>query len=471
VREAGAGPPVILIHGLGGSSEWWRQNIAALAGAHRVFAIDLVGFGRNRFFLKRSRLPLDFADIASLIARWIDTEIVEPTTIIGNSMGGQIAIHLAAARPDIVRALVLVNSTGVPFRVAPSEHLRHLFVPRGLWSFLIVLARDAFRAGPTSIGVALGRIFRDDARPLLRRLQVPVLLVWGEHDPLVPLRYAKEMLIDIRNARLEIIEGAGHVPMWEQPRAFNDVVLQFLEEQANARSAHPSAVFTWSISGFIGGIAYRKARRGRDVILIHGLGMSSVYFRRLAKELFEKEWSPIAPDLPGFGESVDSDPNGPREHAALLAAWADLIGIEDAVWVGHSVGCNVVGSLLQIRPDLVGSAVYIGPLWRDRNPFFLFPLLVLDALREPVALIPLVVRAYWRAGLMRWVRTFFRYTKDLNHDPPPGLMIVGNRDPLVDRNLIANFINVPGAHACLFSHPRATASIVSGPKADEQPAS
>ena len=432
-----------------------------------MFAIDLVGFGRNRFFLKRSRLPLDFAEIASLIARWIDTEIVEPTTIIGNSMGGQIAIHLAAARPDVVRSLVLVNSTGIPFRVAPAEHLRHFFMPRGLWSFLIVLARDAFRAGPTSIGVALGRLLRDDTRPLLRRLKMPVMLVWGESDPLVPLRYAKEMLVEIPNARLEIISGAGHVPMWEKPRVFNEVVLQFFEDMKHDWRDSGSSVFTWSISGFIGGIAYRKAGRGRPVVLIHGLGMSSAYFRRLAKELFEKKWAPVAPDLPGFGESVDSDPNQPRGHAGLLAAWADLVGIEDAVWVGHSVGCNVVGHLLQMRPDLVGSAVYIGPLWRDRTSWLLFPLLTLDALREPLALFPLVVRAYWRTGFFRWIKTFVKYSKDLHHDPPPGLMIVGRSDPLVDRNLIANFISVPGAHACHFSHPRATASVVSGPRGEE----
>ncbi len=379
-------------------------------------------------------------------------------------MGGQIAIHIAATRPEVVRSLILVNSTGVPFRVAPGEHLRNLFVPRGLWSFLLVLFRDAFRAGPTSVAIALGRLLRDDARPLMREIRAPVLLVWGEHDALVPLRYAKEMLVEIRNARLEVIPHSAHVPMWDNPRVFDDVALRFLGEMEASNADPSSSVFSWGISGWSGGIAYRQAGRPPNIVLIHGLGMSSAYFGRMAEVLFENQWMPIAPDLPGFGESVDGAPSTPEQHAELLATWADLIGIEDAVWVGHSLGCNVVGHLAAMRPDLVRSAVYIGPLWRHRSPWLLFGSLLLDIFREPVSLFPYVVRAYWRAGMRRWLATFRLYAADLQRDAPGGLMIVGRRDPLVDRTTIANSIAVPGAHACVFSRPRATANVVTGPR-------
>lgn len=386
-------------------------------------------------------------------------------------MGGHIAIHLAAARPEVVRSLILVNSTGVPFRVAPAEHLRNLFLPRGLWSFLLILVRDVLRAGPTSMAVALGRILHDDARPLMQQLRVPVLLVWGEHDPLVPLRYAKEMLLEIPNARLEIIPRAAHIPMWENPRLFNDLVLRFVKAMDAIRIDPATTVFSWPISGWSGGIAYRQARRAPNIVLIHGLGMSSAYFVRLAEVLFEDQWSPIAPDLPGFGESIDAPSSGPEQHAELLAQWADLVGIEDAVWVGHSVGCNVVGHLAASRPDLVASAVYIGPLWRRGSPWLLFGSLVRDAFREPVAIFGFVVRAYWRAGMGRWLATFRRYKADLKGDAPAGLMIVGRRDPLVDRTTIANSMAVPGAHACHFSHPRATANVITGPRSAAQSAS
>ena len=464
VREEGTGTPIVLLHGLGGSSDWWNHNLDALSRDHRVCAIDLVGFGRNRFFLQRSHLPLAFDEIASLLARWIETDLGQPAHVVGNSMGGHIAIHLAALRPDLVRSLTLVNSTGVPFRVAPWEHLRNLFLPRGLWSFLLVLIRDAFRAGPTALAVAFSRLLRDDARVLMRELRVPVLLLWGESDPLVPLRYAKEMLVEIRNARLEIIPHAAHVPMWENPEAFNHILLRFLNEMDAARIDAAPSVFSWALAGWSGGVAYRQAGRAPNVVLVHGLGMSSSYFVRLAEALFDLGLSPIAPDLPGFGESVDGRASSPKEHADLLAVWADMSGIEDAIWVGHSTGCNAVARVAQTRPDLVHATVHIGPLWRKGSAWSLLPRLLLDAFREPLGLFPFVIRGYWRTGFARWVKTFRRYAVELRYEPPPGLLMVGYRDPLVDRDWIANFIVVPGAHACLFSNPREVATALTGPR-------
>ena len=425
-----------------------------------MLAIDLIGFGRNRFFLRRSRLPLQFAEIAALLARWIESDLREAAHVIGSSMGGHVAIHLAATRPDVVRSLVLVNSTGVPFRVAPSEHLRNLFLPRGLWSFLLILTRDVFRAGPTSIFVGLGRLLRDDARPLMREIRAPVLLVWGEHDALVPLRYGKEMLTAFPNARLEVIPATAHLPMWENPRAFDDTVVRFLNEIDESRRDFATTVFTWALSGWNDGIAHRSANRSADIVLIHGLGMSSAYFVRFAEVLFSDGWSPIAPDLPGFGESSDGPAAGPQEHAEILAKWADGIGIRDATWVGHSLGCNTIDHLARLRPDLVRSRVFIGPLWRNRGVWTLLGALIADAFREPVRLFAFVARAYWRAGLGRWVATLRRYAADIRRNPPGGTNIVGERDPLVDRGWMKDFVSVAGAHACHFSHPRETADAI-----------
>ena len=94
----GSGSPIVLIHGLGGSSEWWRHNFGVLAQTHLVSAIDLIGFGRNRFFLRRSRLPRRFQEVAALLGRWIESAFDEPVHLVGNSMGGHIAIHVAAHR-------------------------------------------------------------------------------------------------------------------------------------------------------------------------------------------------------------------------------------------------------------------------------------------------------------------------------------------------------------------------------------
>jgi pimeloyl-ACP methyl ester carboxylesterase len=457
--RAGSGTPLVLLHGLGGSSDWWRNNVDVLSERYLVSAVDLIGFGRNRFFLRRSNLPLRFDDIAALLARWIESSFDAPVHLAGNSLGGQIAIHLAASRPDLVRSLVLIDSTGIPFEIAPGAHIENIAMPHGWRSFLLVLARDVFRAGPTALAVAFARLLRDDARPLMRTLAMPVLLIWGEHDPLVPLTYAKQMLEEMPHAKLRVIPRAGHVPMWENPRAFNDALLSFLDEVDDVdTSAQPA--FSWGLSGWTNGIAHRAAGRRRDVVLVHGLGMSGVYFGRFARALYARGVHPIAPDLPGFGESIDGPSAGAEEHARMLAAWADALSIRDATWIGHSIGCNAVAHLAKLRPDIVKRAVAIGPLWSPRHPLRLLGALIIDAFREPLALYTHVIRAYWRSGLGRWFATYRRYFADIRTAPPPLEMFAGNRDPLVDRKAIANVMLLPGAHACHFSHPEECAKAV-----------
>ena len=227
--RAGAGSPIVLIHGLGGSSEWWRHNFDVLSRTHLVSAIDLIGFGRNRVFLARSRLPPRLHEVAALLASWMESAFEEPVHLVGNSMGGHVAIHTAAQRPDLVRSLTLVDSTGIPFDFHLRAHLAAFAVPRGALSFARMLARDLFRAGPRSFAVAFARLVRDDARPQLRALGMPVLLLWGESDPLVPVKYGREMNETISRSRLVVIPDAGHVPMWENPEAFNRELLGFVD--------------------------------------------------------------------------------------------------------------------------------------------------------------------------------------------------------------------------------------------------
>jgi pimeloyl-ACP methyl ester carboxylesterase len=462
----GAGTPIVLIHGLGGSSDWWRHNVPVLAESHTVAAVDLVGFGRNRRFLRHSSLPLRFPEIAALLARWIESSFASPVHLVGNSLGGHVAIHLAAQRPDLVRSLTLVDSTGIPFAVNPRLHLESLAVPRGWNTFVQVLARDLFRGGPTGVALARGRLLRDDARPLLRTLTMPVLLVWGESDPLVPLTYAEQIHAEVPQARLEVIPRAGHIPMWENPAVFNGKLLEFLSE-VDLEQVHGDQrpAFSWGIAGWNDGIAHREAGRRRDIVLLHGLGMSSRYFDRFARSLFDRGWNPIAPDLPGFGKSDNAPAADPEEHARTLARWAETLGIRDAVWVGHSSGCNIAAHLARLRPDLVRASVWIGALWTgSRHPWPHFALrLTTDAFREPFALYGYLLPAYWRAGLLRWWQTFRRDLAEVTgelHRPETLLVLAGERDPIPDLQCLPATL-VPGAHACFFSNPDAAAEAVS----------
>lgn len=393
--------------------------------------------------------------MTALLARWLEG-FGEPVHVIGHSMGGELAIRLAAERPELVRSLVLVNAAGVPFTMRAAPHVGALRRPPfGGMSIARVLVPDFLRAGPTSVAVASARVLRGDAREWMQRIRVPALLVWGEGDPLVPLHYGEEMQKLIPGAKLALIPGAAHVAMWDNAPEFNRVVLDFIADvERGAVPAADAGVFSWGISNWTNGIASRQSGTRRDVVLLHGLGMSSAYYGDLARVLFESGRNPIAPDLPGFGESADAPAASPEEHARQLAAWSDALGIRDADWVGHSSGCNALAHLARLRPDLCRRTVFIGPLWTlHAHPMLrMFFCLVLDALREPLRLYRFVFPAYWRVGLRRWWKTFRLYLPDVRTDPPrEALILAGERDPIPDGNRVP-LTRVPGAHACIVSH-------------------
>jgi pimeloyl-ACP methyl ester carboxylesterase len=459
--RAGAGSPVALIHGLSGSSRWWSRNVDALAASHLVAAVDLTGFGRNRRYAVLPEIPPSFREIAALLARWLET-FGEPVHVIGHSMGGQLAIRVAAERPDLVRSLILVNSAGMPFHVDPRPHVRTLpRPPYGGPGIARVLVPDFLRAGPASVAVAGTRVILGDMRPMMHAIRARVLLVWGEGDPIVPLYYGEAMQREIAGSRLVVIPKAAHVAMWDAPEEFNRIALSFLQEVESRVAAEEEPAFNWGLAGWTAGIAHRQAGRRRDIVLVHGLGMSSAYFIHLARALFDAGWNPIAPDLPGFGESINARSGDPAEHARLLASWADQLAIKDAVWLGHSIGCNTVAHLRTLRPDLVRESVMIGPLWSSNRyaPWRLFAMLALDAFREPFALYRYVLAAYWRTGLARWWTTWRRFLADIRATPPPGLYLAGKRDPIPDRTRVT-ITHVPGAHACTFSHGREVAEAI-----------
>lgn len=227
--EAGRGTPVVLLHGLSGSSRWWRRNAPALAARHRVLIPDVIGFGRTRAV---GRIP-SIAEVAAILREWSERLGLERFALVGHSMGGEIAIHLAARHPQHVERLALVAAAGLPRALTPAHLLRfatELAPPRS-WGdprFLPVIVGDALYAGPRSIVRALGNILRDDVRPLLPAIAVPTLLVWGRHDALVPLADGQAMRAAIPAARLAVLAGAAHNPMVDEPDAFNELLLRFL---------------------------------------------------------------------------------------------------------------------------------------------------------------------------------------------------------------------------------------------------
>lgn len=229
-REAGAGPEcVVLLHGLSGSGRWWRRNLAAFADGYRVLVPDVVGFGASRY---TGALP-DVPRLAALLAAWQCAAGVERAHWVGHSMGGHLAIHLAATAPERVGRLVLVDAAGLPRPLGMRPVARFVggLAAPARWGdprFLPVIAADALAAGPRTVLTALRNLLRDDVRPLLARIAAPTLILWGERDAIVPPEHGRELRRAIPGARLLVLRRACHNPMVDRPDAFNRAVLDFL---------------------------------------------------------------------------------------------------------------------------------------------------------------------------------------------------------------------------------------------------
>jgi pimeloyl-ACP methyl ester carboxylesterase len=237
-QVAGAGEPVILVHGLSGSTRWWARNVPALARHFRVYVVDLIGFGQSR-----GRHPFVLEQAGDSLARWMELADIGRASIVGHSMGGFIALDLAAEFPDRIERLVLVDAAVLPRQGGYARHalglvraLRHM--PLG---FLPILITDTWRAGPVTILKAAGDLLTADVRPELARVRAPTLLVWGEHDALVPVPIGEELRGALPQARLVVLKGAGHNPMWDRAEAFNRVALDFLGAGAQAICRHFTA--------------------------------------------------------------------------------------------------------------------------------------------------------------------------------------------------------------------------------------
>lgn len=230
-ERAGRGEPLILLHGLSGSSRWWARNIHELAQHFDVHAIDLIGWGHTR-----CEQSFVLREAAWHLVAWMDALDIERAAVAGHSMGGFIAADLAADYPDRVSSLVLVDAAALTFDAAgwpaAGEVLQALrYLPGALIQPLLL---GALQAGPRTIFRAARELLGADIRRKLAAIAAPTLVVWGAHDPLIPLSVGRRLCQLLPAATLAIVEDAGHNPMWEQPRVFNRLVADFLRTGALA---------------------------------------------------------------------------------------------------------------------------------------------------------------------------------------------------------------------------------------------
>ncbi len=258
--ETGKGSPLLLIHGLGASLDWWKYNIAHLARHHRVIAFDFLGFGYS------SKPEIEFnIDLALRFVRSsIDVFDLPKVSMAGNSMGGLIVLFAAFDMPERVDKVILVDNAGfgqelsVLLRWASVFPVGELALSiRTPWSVKMLLSQIFYdpkkippdlvncvlkifgqpRAKETCLqvlryGVNVKGLREEIYAPVLAQapsLPHPTLIVWGADDSIIPLSQAQQGKRLIRNSRLTVFKKCGHVPQVEWPEQFNQVVLDFLK--------------------------------------------------------------------------------------------------------------------------------------------------------------------------------------------------------------------------------------------------
>jgi pimeloyl-ACP methyl ester carboxylesterase len=261
--EGGTGPTVVLLHGFADSLNTWRLLMPRLAARHHVIAVDLPGFGESAATTRRPMLQAHVAAVSELVRRRAHGQ---PVTLVGNSMGGAVALHYAVRHPDAVDRLVLIGcaglARGVPlwWRVLTTRApVQQILSPAAGWAppglVELIVARvyrtlafhDASRVDPESVAgfsrfyrsrddvVRLLALARDlvselDGRllDLVGELRMPCLLLWGRHDRFIPVEHALALQLLLRRSRLHVIEDCGHCPQLELPDIVGTVLGEFL---------------------------------------------------------------------------------------------------------------------------------------------------------------------------------------------------------------------------------------------------
>lgn len=268
--DEGSGEPVVLLHGIAGSSQTWRALIGPLSRKYRVVAPDLLGHGNST----KPRSDYSLGALSVLVRDILDELGITRATVVGHSLGGGIAMQLVYQHPGYVERLVLIGSgglgqdVGLTLRLAslPGAELvlpviaaRRLLSPADrVWAWLRKIGLESPRGeelwrhysslsdGPTR--QAFLRTLRSvvDHRgqavsalgKLNSRTDFPVMAVWGERDGMIPVRHAyaaREVRPDVR---LEVLADVGHFPHAERPAEVAELIDDFIAATERRQSVH-----------------------------------------------------------------------------------------------------------------------------------------------------------------------------------------------------------------------------------------
>jgi len=267
-RMLGEGPPLLLLHGITSSSQTWADVLPGLAERHTVIAPDLLGHGASA----KPRADYSLGSFASSMRDLLLMLGHERASVVGHSLGGGIAMQFSYQFPERTERLALISSGGLGREV--HLMLRAAALPGSDWVLPAVartgllgagaaagrlLARAGVHPSSDFEGIADGwatledpdtcRAFLHTARSIIdlggQRVDasdklylaagLPVLIVWGAHDPLIPVAHAHHAHDLLPHARLEVFEQAGHFPFRDEPERFVRVLGEFMAETQPAQ--------------------------------------------------------------------------------------------------------------------------------------------------------------------------------------------------------------------------------------------
>ncbi len=255
MEHEGTGTPVILIHGYTSTLYTWRSNMPELAKHFSVWSLDLPGFGYSD---KPKEFDYSLAGYADFMVKFMDAMGIKKAILVGNSMGGGVAMESYFKYPDRVEKLVLIDSMGYPENegfilftlmkypvigeVLMSFNYRWVIkdsLTSGIYynnafvtddvvdSYYNVYKTENGRKAPLWVGRHI-----DDAKDLnsdkIKTIKAPTLVIWGEEDTLIPVSHAQYFKRDIPGAEVQIIAEAGHLPHEEHPDVVNKLISDFI---------------------------------------------------------------------------------------------------------------------------------------------------------------------------------------------------------------------------------------------------
>jgi pimeloyl-ACP methyl ester carboxylesterase len=258
--DASGGPPVILIHGFGGSLWQWEYQQAALALHYRVITLDLPGSGLS----DKPEIAYTPDEMVAFFRGFLDALGIRKAALVGNSMGAGLVIGMSLAHPDRVDRLVLISGlpkgvreklTGRLTKRAVETSAPVWLIQLGNWlagrwvteDVLKEIVHDHSRLTPAVIERSYQNRRRPGVIPPLMaaarslpfweqgfalrigEIRQPTLIVWGEQDAVFPSEVGRELQATIKGASFALIPKAGHIPQWEQPEVVNPLLIAFLK--------------------------------------------------------------------------------------------------------------------------------------------------------------------------------------------------------------------------------------------------